>query len=77
MENLDYLYDLINKNEVTLIGYRFSDERIKDEIISNLGRSEIIDLNSSFSMKSLKAGIFFKSVVAVCSNLLGSEKISL
>ena len=57
MENLDYLYDLINKNEVTLIGYRFSDERIKDEIISNLGRSEIIDLNSSFSMKS-----FFRDI---------------
>ena len=53
MEDIDYLYDLISKNEVTLIGYRFSDERIKDEIISNLGRTKTIDLNSSFSMKSI------------------------
>lgn len=53
METLDYLYDLISVNEVTLIGYRFSDERIKDEIISNLGRTEVIDLSSSFSMKSI------------------------
>jgi hypothetical protein len=52
METIDYLYDLINKNEVILIGYRFSDERIKDEIISNLGRTKTIDLSSSFSMKS-------------------------
>lgn len=52
METIDYLYDLISKNEVTLIGYRFSDERIKDEIISNLGVTKRIDLSSSFSMKS-------------------------
>lgn len=53
METLDYLYDLISVNEVTLIGYRFLDERIKDEIISNLGRTKTIDLSSSFSMKSI------------------------
>lgn len=32
---------------------RFSDERIKDEIISNLGSTKKIDLSSSFSMKSI------------------------
>jgi len=53
MEEIDYLYDLISKTETTLIGYRFSDERIKDEIISNLGGTKIIDLSSSFSMKSI------------------------
>jgi hypothetical protein len=53
METIDYLYDLISKNETTLIGYRFADERIKDEIISNLGRTKTIDLSSSFSMKSI------------------------
>lgn len=53
MENIDYLYNLISKNETTLIGYRFSDERIKDEIISNLGVTKTIDLSSSFSMKSI------------------------
>jgi hypothetical protein len=53
MENIDYLYDLISKTETTLIGYRFSDERIKDEIISNIGGTKKIDLSSSFSMKSI------------------------
>ena len=53
MENIDYLYNLISKNETTLIGYRFSDERIKDEIISNLRGTKTIDLSSSFSMKSI------------------------
>jgi len=53
MENIDYLYDLISKTETTLIGYRFSDERIKDEIISNLGGTKKIDLSSSFSVKSI------------------------
>lgn len=53
METIDYLYDLISKNETTLIGYRFLDERVKDEIISNLGSTKKIDLSSSFSMKSI------------------------
>jgi len=53
MESIDYLYNQISKVETTLIGYRFSDERIKDEIISNLGRTKTIDLSSSFSMKSI------------------------
>ena len=53
MGKIDYLYDLISKTETTLIGYRFSDERIKDEIISNLRGTKIIDLSSSFSMKSI------------------------
>ena len=53
MGKIDYLYDLISKTETTLIGYQFSDERIKDEIISNLGRTKKIDLSSSFSMKSI------------------------
>jgi hypothetical protein len=53
MEDIDYLYNLISKNETTLIGYRFSDERIKDEIISNLRGTKKIDLSSSFSMKSI------------------------
>ena len=53
MEDIDYLYNQISKTETTLIGYRFSDERIKDEIISNLGVTKTIDLSSSFSMKSI------------------------
>ena len=63
MENIDYLYNLISKNETTLIGYRFSDERIKDEIISNLGGTKTIDLSSSFSMKSILRDIKIDQVL--------------
>jgi len=63
MENIDYLYDLISKTETTLIGYRFSDERIKDEIISNLGGTKTIDLSSSFSMKSILRDIKIDQVL--------------
>jgi hypothetical protein len=63
METIDYLYDLISKNETTLIGYRFSDERIKDEIISNLGGTKTIDLSSSFSMKSILRDIKIDQVL--------------
>jgi len=63
MEEIDYLYDLISKTETTLIGYRFSDERIKDEIISNLGGTKTIDLSSSFSMKSILRDIKIDQVL--------------
>ena len=63
METIDYLYDLISKTETTLIGYRFSDERIKDEIISNLGGTKTIDLSSSFSMKSILRDIKIDQVL--------------
>jgi len=63
MEEIDYLYDLISKKETTLIGYRFSDERIKDEIISNLGGTKTIDLSSSFSMKSILRDIKIDQVL--------------
>jgi hypothetical protein len=63
MEEIDYLYDLISKTETTLIGYRFSDERIKDEIISNLGKTKTIDLSSSFSMKSILRDIKIDQVL--------------
>jgi hypothetical protein len=46
------LLDLINKSPLTLIGYTFQDERIKDELISNFNYVEIKEINSSFSFKS-------------------------
>ena len=46
------LLDLINKSPLTLIGYTFQDERIKDELISNFNYVEIKEIDSSFSFKS-------------------------
>lgn len=52
MKNIDYFFDLLNKSDITLLGYSFKDERIKDEIISKLPHLEINEIDSSFSFKS-------------------------
>ena len=46
------LCNLIEESTLTLIGYTFKDERIKDELISNFNYVEIKEIDSSFSFKS-------------------------
>jgi hypothetical protein len=46
-------YELINKSRVTLIGYTFKDEKLKDELISPISYIDIGEVNSSFSIKSI------------------------
>lgn len=52
MEDSEYLFDLINKSNISLLGYTFKEERIKDEIISKVPHIELPEINSSFSMLS-------------------------
>ena len=52
MKKIEELFDLIKQSDVTLIGYTFKDEKIKDELISNFDYVEIKEINSSFSFKS-------------------------
>ena len=46
-------YELINISRVTLIGYTFKDEKLKDELISSISYIDIGELDSSFSIKSI------------------------
>ncbi len=46
-------YELINKSRVTLIGYTFKDEKLKDELISTISYIDIGEVDSSFSIKSI------------------------
>lgn len=46
------LCNLIEESTLTLIGYTFQDEIIKDELISNFNYVEIKEIDSSFSFKS-------------------------
>lgn len=46
------LCSLIEESPLTLIGYTFKDELIKDELISNFNYVEIKEIDSSFSFKS-------------------------
>ena len=52
MNSKEDLCSLIEESPLTLIGYTFQDERIKDELISNFNYVEIKEIDSSFSFKS-------------------------
>lgn len=45
--------DCINLSNISLIGYTYMDERLKDELISNIPHKKIEVNSSSFSLKSL------------------------
>lgn len=47
------IYELIDKSKVTLIGYTFKDEKLKDELISPISYIDIGEVDSSFNLKSI------------------------
>lgn len=49
---INKLYDLINKSSLTLIGYSFKDEMIKDKLISKLNPYFIESIDDEFSLTS-------------------------
>jgi hypothetical protein len=63
MENIEDLFNLINKSTITLIGYSFKDEMRKDELISNFNYVEMEEINSSFSIKPILRDIKVQSVL--------------
>ena len=44
MNSKEDLCNLIDKSTITLIGYTFQDEKIKDELISNFNYVEIKEI---------------------------------
>lgn len=67
MKGYTELFSLIKQSDVTLIGYTFKDERIKDELISNFNYVEIEEIDSSFCFNSFLRDLKLESV-------LGNEK---
>ena len=53
MEDISYFYKFLDTSDISLLGYRFKYERIKDEIISKISYYEIKKIDSSFSFKQL------------------------
>lgn len=62
MKTSNELFDLVKQSNMTLIGYTFKDERIKDELISNFNYIEIEKIDSSFSFKSFLRDIKLDSL---------------
>ncbi len=63
MKSLNDLFDLVKQSDVTLIGYTFQDEKIKDELISNFNYIDVGQIDSSFSLKSFLRDLKLKSIL--------------
>ncbi len=63
MKKLNDLFDLIKQSDVTLIGYTFQNERIKDELISNFNYIDVGEIDSSFSLLSFLRNLKLNSIL--------------
>ena len=66
MEPINKIFEYLKESNLTMIGYKYQDERIKDELISKLPHIEIFEFDSSFSvMAALKRTIREKKIESV------------
>lgn len=63
MKIIEYFFELIQQSNVSLLGYRFKQERLKDEIISKLPHLVVPEINSSFSFKSYLRDLKLQSIL--------------
>ena len=63
MESLDYLYNLMDESIITILGYDFTHEYLKDEFISRLKHYNVGEINSSFDVKSTIRDIKLDSIL--------------
>ena len=63
MKSIEYFFEIIQKSDISLLGYRFKQERLKDEIISKLPHLVVPEINSSFSFKSFLRDLKIKSIL--------------
>jgi hypothetical protein len=77
MKDINYLYDLLEKSDVSLLGYRFKQERIKDEIISKLPHMVVPEIDSSFSFKSFLRDLKLKSILETGESVENPEYLVL
>lgn len=66
MNPINKIFEYLKESNLTMIGYKYQDERIKDELISKLPHIEIFEFDSSFSvMSALKRTIRDKKIGSV------------
>ena len=63
MKSIEYFFELIQQSNVSLLGYRFKQERLKDEIISKLPHLVVPEIDSSFSFKSFLRDLKLESIL--------------
>jgi hypothetical protein len=77
MKDINYLYDLLKISDISLLGYRFKQERLKDEIISKLPHLVVPEIDSSFSFKSFLRGLKLESILETGEPVKNPEYIVL
>jgi hypothetical protein len=74
---IDYLFDLLKQSDISLLGYTFKQERLKDEIISKLPHVVIPEIDSSFSFKSFLRDLKIDSILETGYSVRNPEYIVL
>ena len=74
---IDYLFDLLKQSNVSLLGYTFKQERLKDEIISKLPHVVITEVDSSFSFKSFLRDLKLQSILETGESVINPEYLVL
>ena len=77
MKNIEYFFELIQKSNISLLGYRFKQERLKDEIISKLPHLVVPEINSSFSFKSFLRDLKLQSILETGDSVNNPEYLVL
>lgn len=77
MKDISYIFDLLKKSDVSLLGYRFKQERIKDEIISKLPHLVVPEIDSSFSFKSFLRDLKLESILETGESVKNPEYLVL
>jgi hypothetical protein len=77
MKDIDYLFDLLKKSDFSLLGYRFKQERLKDEIISKLPHMVVPEIDSSFSFKSFLRDLKLQSILETGNTVKNPEYLVL
>ena len=77
MKDIDYLFDLLKQSHISLLGYRFKQERLKDEIISKLPHRVVPEIDSSFSFKSFLRDLKLQSILETGETVKNPEYLVL
>jgi len=77
MKNIEYFFELIQKSDISLLGYRFKQERLKDEIISKLPHLVVPEIDSSFSFKSFLRDLKLQSILETGDSVKNPEYLVL
>jgi hypothetical protein len=64
MNNIDKFYNLLDNSKISLLGYTFREESLKDELISKIPYHRVIDINSSFNLKSIIRDFKLDSIIS-------------